>query len=105
MKSLVYKYGSLFFLFLFLFPLAEKELHALEHSQDVHCSAKSEKHFHTEEHQCSICDFSLPQLLDNSQIKFSIVLNVVEFKYEFNYNKNITYTPFFNTTSRGPPIV
>ncbi len=52
------KYLTFVLLFLFLFPMVEKELHALEHSADKHCIA-NEKHFHELEHHCDICDLNI----------------------------------------------
>ena len=57
---LVKKIYSLLLLLLFLFPVVEKEVHSYEHKDDFHCTTKSDKHFHSKEHYCSICDFNIP---------------------------------------------
>jgi hypothetical protein len=48
---------SIFTLLIFLFPLAEKGVHDYSHINDTHCIS-SDKHFHSEEHHCEICDFT-----------------------------------------------
>lgn len=60
MNSSVTKILSLFLLAVFAFPFIQKEIHSLEHSDEVHCTTKTEKHFHEQEHSCSVCDFTMP---------------------------------------------
>jgi hypothetical protein len=49
---------AIFFLFVFLFTLAQGEVHAFHHSNDFHCTANNAVHFHEAEHHCTICDFT-----------------------------------------------
>lgn len=44
-----------FMLVLFLFPIAEIDIHQLSHRNDFHCSANN-SHIHTAEHHCHLCD-------------------------------------------------
>ena len=60
MKVMAKKIGYVLFLILFLFPLVEKEIHHYEHKDDFRCTTKNEKHLHSEEHYCFICDFNIP---------------------------------------------
>lgn len=46
---------SLFILAIFLFPVAEIDIHQLSHRNDFHCSANN-SHIHTAEHHCHLCD-------------------------------------------------
>jgi hypothetical protein len=48
------------FLSLFLYPQVQKNLHDFEHRYDLHCDSESQKHIHTLEHTCTVCDFTLP---------------------------------------------
>ncbi|OFY86496.1 MAG: hypothetical protein A3F72_15025 [Bacteroidetes bacterium RIFCSPLOWO2_12_FULL_35_15] len=48
---------SVFILLVFLFPLAEKGIHDFSHINETHCIS-SDKHFHSPEHHCEICDFT-----------------------------------------------
>ncbi len=48
---------AIFTLLVFLFPLAEKGIHDYHHINDKHC-ASVDKHLHTSEHHCEICDFT-----------------------------------------------
>jgi hypothetical protein len=50
---------SFLLLFVFLFPFVEKGVHGLSHRNDTHCTATSKKHFHAQQHDCSICDFTV----------------------------------------------
>lgn len=49
---------AIFALMLFLFPLAEKEMHALDHHDDEHCAEHELMHLHEKDHVCFICDFT-----------------------------------------------
>ncbi len=104
MKEILNRYCSIALLLLFLFPLVEKEIHAMEHMNDFHCTA-TDKHFHEQEHTCSLCDYSVP---DSNELEISY--------YQFStYGKNISFdlyttclhtpSPFQDIPSRGPPII
>jgi hypothetical protein len=51
-------YLSFFFLFLFLFPQAEKAIHNISHADDFHCTVKSGAHLHELSHTCDLCDYN-----------------------------------------------
>ena len=101
-KKLI-KYISPFLLFLFLFPIAEKNIHAFEHLTDVYCSANS-KHFHGLEHNCPICDFSIDKSNSpiNSRNQFVLTLCRVSFN-SFIESVN-TPCAFQDLPSRAPPV-
>jgi hypothetical protein len=104
MKKFLSTYGSLFLLATFLFPLAEKELHAWEHRFDTHCNEKSEKHIHTEEHHCSICDFSFTEFQSGIASTFSVVLTITAHDYLIPETSSPLAANLFNTPSRAPPL-
>jgi hypothetical protein len=93
---------SVFFLALFLFPLVQKELHALEHANDFHCSSAL-NHFHEKEHFCSLCDFIVPLTLVTSQPVFDFTLvchSLLPFSYKSIF---LTSAALYATALRGPP--
>lgn len=51
------KAGAIFFLLLFLFPFAEKGIHDFLHEDVIQCT-HADKHFHSAEHHCELCDFT-----------------------------------------------
>ena len=53
LKSII----AIFTLLVFLFPLTEKGIHDYSHIKAPHCTS-SDKHFHSAEHHCEICDFT-----------------------------------------------
>jgi hypothetical protein len=103
MRKELQKYLSLLLLVLFLFPMLEKQRHAFEHVADKHCTA-NEKHFHEEEHHCSICDFTITdsttstsayrlQTLSIQQASFSVLPQSIYFPDAFQ-----------SLPSRAPPV-
>ncbi|MGZ4053703.1 MAG: hypothetical protein ACXVPY_08135 [Bacteroidia bacterium] len=103
MHSQVKKYVSIFFLFLFLFPTIEKQVHAFEHSADSHCTA-TDKHFHTLEHSCSICDFTITDSNQAPETEIQFIISANHFSYHpFIESVNIP-DAFQNLPSRAPPI-
>lgn len=104
MSKNINKYFSFFFLLLFLFPLAEKQAHAFEHESDPHCLA-TDKHFHSEEHHCSICDFTVTDSGTLTENNFTFIVTDFELSFDpFNENKNCLQF-FHHLPSRAPPIV
>ncbi len=97
------KYISLFFLSLFLFPLVEKEFHAIEHAYDVHCNA-TDKHFHELEHTCSICDYTITDSFSTPKNDIQFVISINHF--EFVWDEVNIYSPsaFSDTPLRAPPV-
>ena len=104
MRDLIKKYGSLFLLLAFLFPLVQKELHALEHSDESQCSTTTEKHFHAEEHHCDICDFALPSLDETIAETLSIQLAISTLAYTTPHAEDIFLSPSLNIPARAPPV-
>lgn len=103
MHRLTKKYFVYFFLFLLLFPLAEKGVHALEHHDEVHCTI-TDKHFHEQEHECSICDFTISDNnnLPSDEIAFVLTSQIFSFQ-EFILEITIPFS-FSNLPSRAPPL-
>ena len=97
------KYLSIFCLVLFLFPLIEKDLHALEHQSDIHCNA-SNKHFHSLEHACSICDFTITDSNYSSGSEHQYIISIQQFLfYPFVENVNTLHV-FQLLPARAPPV-
>lgn len=97
------KYGSLFLLLLFLFPLVEKQAHIYRHADDERCIS-ADKHFHSQEHSCSICDYTLSGpcvIVDAEQI--IILSSQLIFLKQFAES---IYVPaaFQDLPSRAPPV-
>ena len=99
------KYAALFLLVLFVFPFVEKGTHDVAHSKDTHCATKDSKHFHTSEHHCSICDFTVSLSLAPNYFKEAPVnINYKSLVVCF-YTDNFTGVPAFSFLLRGPPSV
>ena len=66
---------------LFLFPQVEKSLHDFEHQDDSKCFS-TEKHFHSQEHTCSLCDYTVssPNITTDDQSE------VIRISYPFSYH-------------------
>ena len=104
MKVLLKNISSILLLFLFLFPLVEKEVHALEHTDDVHCSSV-DKHFHEIEHSCSICDYSVPDSNEPSLVNFSFRSFSSNFVYEYSTKQLLAVPVFSYLPARAPPVI
>lgn len=97
------KYSAFCFLFLLLFPIAEKAFHALEHQDEIHCSI-IDKHFHEQEHECSICDFTITDSNDVPYTDISFIISFRNFSYtEFSSGLSIP-NAHSNLPSRAPPL-
>ncbi|HEX8517056.1 MAG TPA: hypothetical protein VF868_12730 [Bacteroidia bacterium] len=93
---------SFFLLSVFLFPMAEKQLHAFEHAGEIHCNA-ADKHFHEEEHVCSICDFTFTDSNNSTDAAFCFTQTETEFLYE-PFKRNVHIPLIFSLLpSRAPP--
>lgn len=103
MRQQLKKYGSFFLLLLFLFPLVEKQIHIYQHSDDERCLA-SEKHFHTQEHSCAICDYTLtsPCLITDID---AITIPSTQLVFLKQFREGL-YVPaaFQDLPSRAPPV-
>ena len=94
---------SLFLLFLFIFPLIEKEVHDFECTTDVHCTA-SEIHFHNLEHHCDICDFTITDSNGIPSTDVSFVISAQNFSYSELISRLSIPHVHSNLPSRAPPI-
>lgn len=103
MRQQIKKYGSVFLLLLFLFPLVEKQLHIFDHQKETRCSA-TDKHFHEKEHSCRICEFTIsdPGVLPDVQLNFILSEEVAVFRF-FAESIHIPEA-FQDLPSRAPPV-
>jgi hypothetical protein len=76
----LHTYFSLALLAIFLFPLAEKQVHAFDHKDEVHCSS-AEKHFHDVEHSCSICDYTFTDSNPTASAEISMLRSIQQAEY------------------------
>jgi hypothetical protein len=105
MKSLVRNITGFFFLLVFLFPLVEKGLHDFSHRNDFHCAEKADKHFHSEEHSCSLCDFHLTSSNDTPVTDFTFVPTTTAQLLALPVQEEILSSYFHRLSSRGPPAL
>ncbi|HRG37031.1 MAG TPA: hypothetical protein PK289_00725 [Bacteroidia bacterium] len=97
------KYGSLFLLLLFLFPFVEKQIHTYQHADDERCIS-ADKHFHSEEHSCSICDYTLTQPCFITDAPPLVILSE-QCIYLKQFTESVhTPTAFQDLPSRAPPV-
>lgn len=84
--------------------MVEKNAHAFEHQADLHCNATN-KHFHTLEHICSICEFTLTDSNYSTGTEYQFIISVQQFLFHpFTESVNIPYA-FQYLTARAPPVV
>ncbi len=104
MSVLFRKYAALFLLAVFVYPFIEKGIHDIEHAKDVHCSTKNSTHFHTKEHHCEICDFtvSVSHTPECVQKDYQII-NYKPLLVCFD-NADIVVAFAFSFSLRGPPL-
>lgn len=94
----------IFFLFLLLFPIVEKAVHAFEHHDETQC-AITDKHFHEQEHECSICDFTLLDSNSFQKNEVAFLVSVQNFSFlPFSQNLDVPFR-YYNLPSRGPPTI
>lgn len=104
MNKTVKKYLSFFFVFSFLFPQIEKAIHDFQHRNIEHCSVKNQTHFHSEEHSCSLCDYSVPESSKPTDVKIATILTAYSVYY-FPSTHNLTIQEADQKLpSRAPPI-
>jgi hypothetical protein len=93
-----------FLLIVFLFPLAQIEVHAFAHQNDFHCDSK-DFHLHEAEHHCSLCDY-VPTSSDKPD---SFIFEVVQSyftEHKFSQYQSVAIECYqFNFCLRGPPTV
>jgi hypothetical protein len=98
------RYISFFFLFLFLFPQAEKQIHAFAHASELHCSS-SDKHFHEPEHSCPICDFTSTDSSPLAENAVSFILSETEVCYHPFTGSVHEPSGYAYLPARAPPVV
>lgn len=101
-KAIIRRFGSLFFLGIFLWFYSVKDIHDVVHGDDFHCHVKNAKHIHQAEHHCPICDVTLPHY--NKPDAFELpeepyIINVVY----LNIQQEIAIDLISSSLSRGPP--
>ena len=102
-STVLKKYISVFFLLLFLFPLIEKEAHAFEHITDTHCTA-NQKHFHSLEHHCILCDFISTDSNKPADAHYQFVRVAETFLFQ-SYTECVNIPDaFYNLPARAPPL-
>ena len=104
MNQQVKKYFSIFLLFLFVFPLVEKEVHSFNHISDLHCFS-SNKHLHPLEHNCSICDYTSTNSNANFLTQNKFILSVQNFSFEPFIESIAVQNAINNLPARAPPVV
>ncbi len=101
-KSIV----AFFLLVIFLFPLVERGFHDYSHKDDSHCTTTTEKHFHAEEHDCSICDFTINISDSPFRQHYSFVAEIFYFVYSVEIPTQATSsTCAYSFSLRGPPTL
>lgn len=102
MRQQLKKYGSVFLLLLFLFPLVEKQLHIFDHLDDTRCVA-TDKHFHEMEHVCPICEFTITDSCILPDIQLTVIRS--EQRHFFQILSENIHIPeaFQDLPSRAPP--
>ncbi|HXC05424.1 MAG TPA: hypothetical protein VNZ86_11770 [Bacteroidia bacterium] len=94
--------APLFCLFLFLFPLTEKGIHDFSHRDDTHCTSDA-RHLHTQEHSCSICDYTLSSAATLPEVREGFQILIYNFLYSAFRNNNSVSERIFLFSPRGPP--
>ncbi len=79
-------------------------MHALKHLTDFHC-ASANKHFHTIEHNCSICDFTITNSNSSPETHHQFILFVQGFSFEPFIESIALQSTFNNLPARAPPFI
>lgn len=95
-------YFSIVLLLIFLFPIIEKDVHDIEHKNDFHCGAV-EKHFHSAEHHCPICNFIFTSSEGPAKAETKIIVFCASFSYAASINSVYELNRIDNSGSRAPP--
>jgi hypothetical protein len=104
MSAPLRKYSALFLLFLFIFPMAEKQLHAFEHKADSHCTA-TDKHFHSQEHNCDLCDLTTGNSAPLAENNFVLAQHFQNFSFNPFIRSCYSATALLDLPARAPPTV
>lgn len=103
MMRCIHKYISLLLLALFLFPLLEKEAHAIRHTEVAHCKA-ADKHFHELKHTCFICAFIVPVTTVPAQHNYDFSIYVSSALILSDSEAKIISAPKYFVSLRAPPM-
>ena len=95
---------SLCFLLVFLFPLVEKGIHDANHLDDAHCVA-TDKHFHSLEHTCPICDYTITHNSITPETDSVFIISIQEFTFLPFVQNHFHPTPFLHLPARAPPFI
>ena len=79
-------------------------MHDLEHLTDSHCPTKTETHLHTQEHNCSICDFIIIDANSPAPFDYKVDLEVGRFNYSFTSSEAILSKTGDQLSPRAPPV-
>jgi hypothetical protein len=103
MKNTFRQIFSLFVLFLFVFPFVQKEIHTFEHSHDFHCTSKTERHFHAEQHHCLVCEYNILLGEISKQSIFKVKLAALFIDTISFYKECYFFNHAFSFSLRAPP--
>lgn len=78
-------------------------MHHHEHKNDLHCTA-SNKHFHTLEHNCSICEFTIIDCTYPVTPNFHFNITLQQFLFLPFTEKINAPSAFQYLPARAPPI-
>jgi hypothetical protein len=98
------KYISVFLLFLFLFPLVEIGIHEFSHRDDSHCQS-DQKHFHKQEHNCFLCDYTFSSNNPSTENQSEILLVSVPIYYSAFLESRIQSVADYKFSPRAPPVL
>jgi hypothetical protein len=98
------KYISLFLLFLFLSPLVEIGIHDFTHRDDSHCLS-DQKHFHKQEHNCSLCDYTFSSCNPSTENQSEILQVSLPVYYPAFLESGIQSVIEYKFSPRAPPVL
>jgi len=104
-KSTIRKAGALFFLGIFLWFYAVKDIHDIIHAGDLHSHYQDAQNFQTAGHHCFICDFEFPGF-DDQTPKIEISSRSFFIKVQNTIlPQAVSFDPVSLFSSRAPPVV
>ncbi len=104
MNNLLKRFLSLCFLLVFLFPILKKGIHDANHLDDTHCVA-TDKHFHSLEHNCPICDYTNNYNSTTPETSYIFIIAVQNFSFEPFVDIRFSSSACLHLTARAPPTV
>jgi hypothetical protein len=90
-----------------LYPIVQKDVHDYLHSDDFHCTSKTEKHLHQPPHFCLICNLIIhlpyiPKNFNSDILKdLLIIIKSITISAPIPYNLFIG----FSFSLRAPPLL